>query len=153
MRIPRTLIALAIALASLIGGSGFSGAADPAEGTLSASEPEIAWSGTHPTTFVAPNVAFCDVPDVCDEFLLTIEPIAGQDVVITLAVGGVPNDWDLFVYDENGVEFGRSGKDPGLDEQVRLADLEAGVYRVVALPFVVTPTAVYEATATFDPAS
>ena len=117
------------------------GAADPSSGTLSATSPSVSWSG-----------AAESVPPSDDVFALTVEPVAGQDVQVSV---DVPEDadWDFEVYDADGrlVAEGAAGF-LGVDESARFTPV-AGTYEVHLIPYAVPPGGSYAANASFVPAS
>ena len=118
-------------------------AATPANGSISNQNSEVTWSGTP----LAPNPAGCvnSSDPTCDHFTLTIaNNVKRVLVAITPAAGcGEPNpvdsglshdDYDLFVYDNNGVLLRKDADNDGC-ESVIIENTGAAFYEVRVQPY------------------
>jgi hypothetical protein len=167
LTIPATLIFATVALLVALS----SGAATPGSGTVGPATPTVAWTGPdRDASTEGPSDAECTepadgptdpFPGFCDDFSLSVSVSSsywtthtgGVDVTIT---GNTPaEDFDLYVYDKNGNEVGRSGLPGGL-ENVFLAcpTSELSPYKVRAVYFTTTantpPGPGYNGSATFS---
>lgn len=117
-------------------------AAEPAGGTLDDPGDEAAWSGS----FAAPNPAVCatSVDPLCDHFQLTIAGTSIRRVLIAVApdAGFEDDDYDLFVYDDQGVLLASQADGDGF-ESVVIENTGAAYYEVRVQPFLVTPGSAY----------
>jgi hypothetical protein len=117
-------------------------AAEPASGTLGGPGDEVAWSGS----FVASNPAVCatSVDPLCDHFRLMIDSTAIKQVVIAIAPGEGfdTDDYDLFVFDDQGVLLASQADGDGF-ESVVIENTGAAFYEVRVQPFLVTPGSTY----------
>jgi len=119
-------------------------AATPGGGTVSGSNPEIAWTGE---TKVATASAECNGPadPTCDNYSLSvIDPGYPFQVSVTLDPTAA-GDWDLQLYDANGSLVASSGNSTGSPEMVTINT--AGTYTVSAAPFAPNPLQPYTAVA------
>jgi hypothetical protein len=145
MRMPLKAVLAAAAIATIAAGP-VSATPSATKGTISPEKPKVTWTGTGHTSSVE---ARCYAP-VCDYFMLTIVPVAGQDVKLALDVPDL-GDYDIYVYDRNGVEVAYSGNFPGEDEALRIKNPKAQTYEVEIVPYLVTPDMKYTAVATYIP--
>ena len=117
-------------------------AAEPSEGTIGGPGDEVTWSGT----FVASNPAICatSADPLCDHFRLTIDSTAVRRVVIAIAPGEGfdADDYDLFVYDDQGVLVASQADGDGY-ESVVIENTGAAFYEVRVQPFLVAPGSTY----------
>jgi len=119
-----TAAALALPLAG-------SQAANPSNGTVSAANTSVSWTGAF-TIATASGCSSANDPS-CDNFKLTIQPPSyGFQVQIKLQPVA---DWDLYVYGPNGGLAGSSGNGPNQLEVVTLTNPSAGTYTVAAAPW------------------
>jgi hypothetical protein len=138
-----TIVAFALPLAG-------SQAANPGNGTVSASNTSVSWTGAFTIATASGCRSASDAS--CDNFALTIQPPSyAFQVQITLQPVG---DWDLYVYGPNGGLAGSSGNGPNQLEVVTLTNPVAGTYTVAAAPWApaIGPDGnSYNATATIIP--
>src|SRR6266404_1352057 len=109
-------------------------AATPASGTLSESNPTVAWAGP----FLAPTAGPCgtDNDAGCDNYKLTIvAPSAAYGPYLVEVHLAPQGDWDLEIYDPSHGAAGRSGHGPGQLEVAFLVNPPSGVYTIVASPY------------------
>src|SRR5215467_736979 len=110
------------------------GAATPASGTLSESNPTVTWSGP----FLTPTGAGCasDNDSTCDNFKLTIVPPSAAFGPYLVEVHLQPQgDWDLYMWDPNHGSAGGSGNGPTQLEVAFLVNPVGGIYTISAAPF------------------
>jgi hypothetical protein len=106
-------------------------AANPGNGTVSASNTSVTWTGAFSIATASGCKSASDAS--CDNFKLTIQPPPyAFQVQITLQPVG---DWDLSVWGPNGGLAGSSGNGPNQLEVVTLTNPAAGTYTVAAAPF------------------
>lgn len=78
-------------------------AAEPSAGTIASPRDEVTWSGG---PFTAPNPAVCPTAadPACDHFIVRIENPRVKRVLVAIAPdeGFEDDDYDLFVYDDQG---------------------------------------------------
>ena len=130
-------------------------AATPSNGTISNQNSEVTWSGTP----LAPNPAGCvnSTDPTCDHFILTVaNNVKRVLIAITPAAGcGEPNpvdsglphdDYDLYVYDNNGVLLRKDGDQDGC-ESVIIENTGAAFYEVRVQPFAPDPGSSYNGVA------
>ena len=111
--------------------------ANPASGTVSESNPTVAWTGAimpaDPDLLTSPR---CNGADPCDNFSLTVVPppasFGPYIVEIRLRPQG---DWDLELYNPDGKYRTSSGNGAYANEVVVLFNPPAGTYRIAAFPF------------------
>jgi hypothetical protein len=121
-------------------------AAVPAAGTLGSSNDEATWSGT----VYAPNPGACasSVDPLCDHFRLTIAGASIHRVLIAIAPaeGFEADDYDLFVYDDQGALVASQADGDG-NESVVIENTGAAFYEVRVQPYVVMPGSTYRGVA------
>jgi hypothetical protein len=121
-------------------------AAEPASGSISGSNDEATWSGT----FLVPNPAVCPTSSdpACDHFVLTVDGNSIKRVLIAIAPeeGFEDDDYDLFVYDDQGVLVASQADGDGF-EAVVIENAQAAFYEVRVQPFVVSPGSTYQGVA------
>ncbi len=122
-------------------------AAEPASGSVTP-ESDAAWSGSF--TVADPVTGTCAGGNPsCDVFELTVDT-QGEDLDLEVHVVSETIDIDLFVYDANGAQVGKSA-DPGPEETTIVEGVEDGVYTVATQGWAVFPGDTYEGTATLNP--
>ena len=128
-------------LAALAAG-GAAHAADPAGGSLGGTNDEATWTGT----FFAPNPAACatSLDPLCDHFVLTVDASSIRRILIAVAPaeGFEADDYDLFVYDDQGVLVASQADGDGY-ESVVIENGASSFYEVRVQPFVVMPGSTY----------
>ena len=133
-------LALALAPAAIVR------AAEPSGGTLGGSNDEATWSGT----FYAPNPAACATASdpLCDHFRLTIAGGSIQRVLVSISpeAGFEADDYDLFVYDDQGVLVASQADGDG-NESVVIENAGSTFYEVRVQPFLITPGSTYRGVA------
>lgn len=121
-------------------------AAEPASGTLSGANDEATWSGT----FFASNPAVCatSIDPACDHFRLTIDAASIKRVLIAIAPDEAfkDDDYDLFVFDDQGVLLASQADSDGF-ESVVIENAGAAFYEVRVQPFLVAPGSTYRGVA------
>ncbi|MGH9748499.1 MAG: zinc-dependent metalloprotease family protein [Candidatus Polarisedimenticolia bacterium] len=121
-------------------------AAEPASGTIGGPNDEAAWTGS----FVASNPVICatSVDPLCDHFRLTIEADSIRRVAIAIAPDAAfeTDDYDLFVYDDQGVLVASQADGDGF-ESVIVENTGAAFYEVRVQPWLVTPGSTYRGVA------
>jgi hypothetical protein len=122
-------------------------AATPTSGDLSNSKQEVRWAGG---PFVAPNPVACatSVDPACDHFRLTISNSSIKRVLIAIApdAGFETDDYDLFVYDDQGVLLASDTTSDGY-ESVVIENTGAAFYEVRVQPWTITPGSTYSGVA------
>src|SRR6185503_3851049 len=84
----------------------------------------------------------------CDSHRLTVAATAGNSALTIEVTPGTPaDDYDVFLYDANGIQVGSSTNSAGTVEKITLESPAAGVYTVKVLAFLVAPGSTYSATA------
>jgi hypothetical protein len=121
-------------------------AASPTGGDLSTSKEEVTWSGSP----LAPNPVACAtaIDPGCDHFRLTISSKAIKRVMIAIApaAGFEADDYDLFVYDPNGVLLAKDATADGY-ETVVIENSGAAYYEVRVQPWLTNPGSTYSGVA------
>jgi hypothetical protein len=125
-------------------------AASPPSGTVSATNPEVTWTGGPLLPTAASTCGGPSNPS-CDNFALTIVPPGFPFRVEVELTASAADDYDLEVYDPGGTLAGGSGNGPGSPESVILSNPPGGVYTVSASPF--APVGPYAAVARIVPES
>ena len=165
--LPAIVIAAAVALLVTLS----SGAATPSSGTVGPATPTVAWTGPdRDASTEGPSDAECTeaadgptdpLPGFCDDFSLNISVSSsywttnsgGVDVTIE---GNLPaEDFDVYVYDKNGNEVGRSALPGGLENAfIACPTSELSPYKVRVVYFTTTantpPGPGYDGSATFS---
>ncbi len=104
--------------------------ATPAAGSISAGNPQTAWTGG---PFLVSTVgAGCNLGSldpICEHFALTIDPVAGQDVEVSVAVDTAGDVLALSVHAPDGTQVGYSG-DLNASKSVVVHAPVAGTYEV-----------------------
>lgn len=122
-------------------------AATPESGDLGSAQDEVTWSGG---PYAASNPVACatSIDPGCDHFTLTISSASIQRVLIAIApaAGFEGDDYDLFVYDNNGVLLASDASSDGY-ESVVIENSGAAYYEVRVQPFLVTPGSSYSGVA------
>jgi hypothetical protein len=123
-----------LALTTLLVSTAF--AAEPTSGDLGSSREEVTWSGAP----LAPNPVACATATDpgCDHFRLTISSPSIQRVLIAIspAEGFEADDYDLFVYDPNGVLVAKDATADGY-ESVIIENSGAAYYEVRVQPWLI----------------
>ena len=126
-------------------------ASTPPSSTLSTVTPSSTWTGG---PFVASDPVSGDCvagTPTCDTHALTIAPTGGSYTVDVKLTPFLPtDDYDLYVYDPNGVQVGSGGAPPGFVERVTLDSPAAGTYTVKVKAWFVAPASTYTVTATMS---
>jgi hypothetical protein len=149
MRRNRLLIASAAALcAALFPHWSTMFAATPAEGTISRANDEVIWTGG---PFLAPNPAGCvggSVDPTCDHFTLRVENGGVKRVIVAISPneGFEDDDYDLFVYDDQGTLLGSAADGDGF-ESVVFETTGAQFYEVRVQPWLVDANSTYSGVA------
>lgn len=121
-------------------------AAEPPGGSIGGSHDEATWSGT----FYAPNPAACATASdpLCDHFRLTIDGGSIQRVLVSIspAPGFESDDYDLFVYDDQGALVASQADGDG-NESVVIENTASSFYEVRVQPYVITPGSTYRGVA------
>jgi hypothetical protein len=121
-------------------------AAEPGGGTLGGPNDEVTWSGA----FLASNPVVCATSSdpLCDHFLLTIDSASIKRVLIAIAPGEgfEADDYDLYVYDDQGVLVASQADADGY-EAVVIENGGAAFYEVRVQPWLVTPGSTYNGVA------
>ena len=122
-------------------------AAEPAEGTIGSPKEEATWTGG---PFVASNAIACvgSVDPTCDHFIVRITDARVKRVLVAIAPdqGFEGDDYDLFVYDDQGTLLGSNADGDGF-ESVIFANTGASFYEVRVQPWLVTPGSTYSGVA------
>lgn len=144
----RMLVAVGVALCPvLVSLSVVSFAAEPSEGSIASPKDEVTWSGG---PFVASNPAGCvgTVDPTCDHFILRIESQGVKNVLVAIAPGEgfEDDDYDLFVYDDQGNLMGSNADGDGY-ESVIFENTGAAFYEVRVQPWLVDAGSTYSGVA------
>jgi hypothetical protein len=140
----RSLVATAVAvlplLVSLTIGTF---AASPGEGTIDSPRDEVTWTGT----FTASNPAGCAgaaIDPTCDHFIIRVDSNRVKRLLIAISPneGFEDDDYDLFVYDDQGALLGSNADGDGR-ESVVIETTGAAYYEVRVQPFLVDPGSTY----------
>lgn len=117
-------------------------AATPPSGDVSSTKTAVTWSGAP----LASNPVAClsSTDPGCDHFILTITGGGIKNVAIAVKAdaGFEGDDYDLFVYDDQGVLVGQSATSSSA-ESVVIANSGAPYYEVRVQPYLVTPGSTY----------
>lgn len=131
-------------------------AATPGEGTLSSRKDEVTWSGGPFSAAGAAvsNPAACSglaADPTCDRFLLRIDNERLDNILVAIAPadGFETDDYDLFVYDDQGVLVATQADGDG-NESVVFANTGASYYEVRVQPWTVGNGSSYNAVATYS---
>lgn len=130
------------------------GAATPANGNLDGNRAEATWTGG---PFVVPNPATtggavkqvpCDLGQpVCDSFRLVVSGNIQQVLVaIAPAAGFETDDYDLYVYNDKGLQIANDADGDGYESAIFAHDGSA-YYDVRVQPYIVNPGSSYSAVA------
>jgi hypothetical protein len=143
-------LAIAVLLVLLAGGAlaVTAGASKPDEGTVSVDSPMTSWEGEFFATGHTKTGNLCAVPsdDVCDSFDLTVDVPASHwesntgGVEVKIAWEDENDDFDLYVYDDDGTLVGESANGGTSSERVFIEDA-SGTYRVAVAPWKVSDSA------------
>jgi hypothetical protein len=123
-------------------------AAEPAEGTIGGPRDEVTWAGG---PFAAPNPAGCvggSIDPTCDHFILRVDSAAVTRVQVAIAPGEgfEDDDYDLFVYDDQGNLVGSNADGDGF-ESVVFENTGAAFYEVRVQPWLVDSGSTYRGVA------
>jgi hypothetical protein len=139
-----------LALASTLA-TGSAPAAVPSGGTVSPTSATVRWTGG---PFVTSNPLTClgTIDPSCDNFSLTVVPPAtgSYTVDITISTANEDNDFDVFVYDQDGKRVGSATSSGTPPEKVSLTDPPAGTYTVRVQAWLVDPGSTYDGVATLS---
>ena len=124
------------------------GAANPSGGTVSPASSSLSWSGALYPLMSTPVPEACppasDPANVrCDHFSLTIDvpsdfwALHSGGVAIRITWASSDNDFDLYVYNPQGVQVGSSAAGGTTTEAVFLLLPAPGAYEVRVVPFLV----------------
>ncbi len=145
------LVGLVLILSLLLGTlPGTTFAADPSAGTLNPpagnGSSAVTWSGG-PYTMATPDPLVCIDSSVnCDTFDLTVNAPADYwnthegGVVVEINWSGSANDFDMYIYNSEGDEVGRSAAGGTESERVDLGELAPGVYSVQVVAYLTANT-------------
>src|SRR5437588_4207653 len=99
------LAASIVCLASIPIAPGGAGAATPSSGSLSSSNPSVAWSGGVIAGANA-NESSCQEGVTCETFTLTLQPgnYTGKRIVVGISWTVPADDYDLYVNTPSGVQ-------------------------------------------------
>ncbi|HUS62346.1 MAG TPA: hypothetical protein VMY34_09125 [Acidimicrobiales bacterium] len=124
-----------------------SNAATPTASVIGSGTPTVTWSGT---TALPVGGAYCISSDdpVCDNFFLEVTTTGYVTVTISPKVTG--DDWDLFVFDDDGQTVGTSQHMGGGSETSCFPVEARGRWEVDAAPFLVSLRAGYRGVATWS---
>jgi hypothetical protein len=121
-------------------------AAEPSNGTLSSAKDEVTWSGGA----VASNPLLCvgTSDPTCDTFRLTVSSPSIQRVLVAIAPGEgyEEDDYDLFVFDDQGALLGSSASSGG-KESIVFNHTGSAFYDIQVQPWLVTPGSNYRGVA------
>jgi hypothetical protein len=151
MKFPRVRIAILVVV-SLLAFSAL--AANPATGTLGGTREEAVWSGG---PFYVPNPATtaglvkqapCDAGQpACDSYRLTVDPKVQQVLIaIAPAQGFEADDYDLYVYDDKGVQIANDADGDGY-ESTLIDNSGSAYFDVRVQPYVVAAGSSYSGVA------
>jgi hypothetical protein len=138
--LPAALVAACPVLLSLSAGTF---AASPSEDTIDAPKDEVTWTGT----FTASNPGGCAgaaVDPTCDHFIIRIASSGVRRVLVAISPneGFEDDDYDLFVYDDQG-NLVASNADGDGRESVVFENTGAAYYEVRVQPWLVDPGSTY----------
>jgi Metallo-peptidase family M12B Reprolysin-like len=130
------------------------GAATPANGNLDGQRSETTWTGG---PFVVPNPLTtggavkqvpCDLGQpVCDSFRITVSGNVSQILVaIAPAAGFETDDYDLYVYNDKGLQIANDASEDGYESTVFATDGSA-YYDVRVQPYLINPGSSYSGVA------
>lgn len=143
MKHARLLLVLGLFLLAPMGAM----AASPSSGDLNSAKEEVTWSGG---PFYASNPVGCitSTDPGCDHFRLSISSPSIQRVLVAIAPadGFEADDYDLFVYDDQGVLVGQSASETGY-ESVVIENGGAAYYEVRVQPWLIAPGSTYDGVA------
>lgn len=161
----RKALSAAAILTALIAGVVPADAASPASGTLSKTKRTLTWQGaTYNYAIPWPDAILFCTDGQCDHFKLKVNMGDGARVKVALKMsssgveslqnfggqGVAPNDYDLYVYDPNGIQVGESAGPTG-NEKVTFTHkgkFRNKEYDVMVSPWLVVPGATYKGTIT-----
>lgn len=137
----RNLLRAAAILSLLVSTHGLH-AAEPASGTLDNSRDEVTWS----SSFIVSNPAACptSIDPLCDHFSLSVDSPSIKRVLIAIAPneGFESDDYDLFVYDDQGILIASQADSDGF-ESVVIPNTGAPFYEVRVQPWLVSAGSSY----------
>ena len=125
------------------------GAADPDEGTVSLDQPQVGWNGQHYDVGQTKLADGCVLPtddELCDHFQLTVDIDASHwetargGVEVKIAWEDETDDFDLYVYDEEGAQVDSSANAGTSSERVFIPEA-SGTYFVEVNPWEVSDSA------------
>jgi hypothetical protein len=142
------VIAIVLAFgATLLDDAHVSLAADPSEGSIASPRDEVTWKGG---PFLASNPAGCvgSADPTCDHFIVRIDNPRTKRVLVAIAPdeGFEDDDYDLFVYDDQGTLVGSNADGDGF-ESVVFENGGAAFYEVRVQPWLVDPGSTYRGVA------
>jgi hypothetical protein len=123
-------------------------AAEPAEGTIGGPNDEVTWRGG---PFTASNPVGCvggNIDPTCDHFIFRIEGTGVQRVLVAISPdeGFEDDDFDLFVYDDQGTLLDSHADGDGF-ESVVIENTGAAFYEVRVQPWLVDAGSTYRGVA------
>lgn len=122
-------------------------AATPSEGTISKPNDEVEWDGG---PFFVSNPTLCVGADdpTCDHFILKIEANGVKNVLVAIAPdeGFEDDDYDLFVFDDQGNQVGSDTSPDGF-ESVIFEHTGSSFYEVRVQPWLVESGSTYSGVA------
>lgn len=146
MTVPNPLRLRVLFLAMALSFGAVALAAEPSGGAIGNPNDEAAWSGT----FLLPNPAACptSLDPGCDHFTFTVEGNSIRRILIAIApdTGFEADDYDLFVYDDQGALVASQADGDGY-EAVVIENGPAAFYEVRVQPFLVSPGSTYRGVA------
>ena len=130
-------------------------AAEPANGNLGGQKEESVWAGG---PFYAPNPATtggavkqvpCDLGQpVCDSYRLTVASGIKQVLfAIAPAQGFESDDYDLYIYNDKGIQIANNADGDGYESAVIDNDGSSAYYDVRVQPYVINPGSSYSGVA------
>lgn len=149
----RSLSVVVLALVAVLTFPTF--AASPASGSLDGQKSEAVWNGG---PFYAPNPATtagavkqvpCDLGQPsCDSYRLTVASGVKQVLIaIAPAAGFESDDYDLYVYNDKGVQIANDADGDGFESTVIENDGTSAYYDVRVQPYIINPGSSYSGVA------
>ena len=121
-------------------------AATPTSSVIGAAKPTVTWTGTTRLPAGAAHCVSSDDP-ICDNFFLEVQSTGSVTVTVT---GSGSDDWDLFVFDDDGQIIGSQQTFGNAPETMCFPVVAGGRWEVDAAPFLVTSGKGYKGAATWS---
>src|SRR5690606_24224610 len=123
-------------------------AADPPSASVSMSSPTATWDGdVFAGAYLVTPCAAPEVDPACDAFTLDVDPTGAGFLDVHIEATTAGDDFDLFVYDEDGNEVA-SSVTVASEENVTIEAPTAGTYRIEVFGLLVAPGGSYTGAAT-----